>query len=446
MQKKEVTDLLKKYLAGNCSEEECGLLETWYLKYEEKALPEVGQETKDAQLEEIWVFLSKRMERAFEEPIEESHLAAAPSRIPTIPAEITSGTAAVLPGTPVSSEIQVIAEAAPSIPLRKTPLIWTKIAVAATVLFALSIGFYFYNIPDKTGKDPQEQLGQSEINPVHQKAMLTLADGRRITLDEAQNGEIAEQGGVIITKTKDGQLVYEGAADEGSATEKSSAGSSANAVAARGNSFNKIETPKGGQYEVSLPDGTKVWLNAASSLSYPASFTGDKREVKLLGEAYFEVAKNKNMPFVVHSKGQDVEVLGTHFNVNAYADEEQTKTTLLEGSVKVKLLDAKGAALLKPGQQSVYEGNQLDVNAIDVAEVMAWKEGYFLFQDEDIRSIMRKIARWYDVEMVYAPNISPKKIGGRISRNKSLDYVLKTISRTDKFNFKVEGRRVTVMP
>lgn len=422
MQKKEVTDLLKKYLAGNCSEEERGLLETWYLKYEEKELPEVSQETKDAQLEQIWIFLSRKMETVSEETIEESQ------------------------GAAVSSGTPLIAGEGPSIPMRKTPLLWPKIALAATVLFALSIGFYFYNIPDKTLMDPKEQISQSEISPVHQKAMLTLADGRTITLDEAQNGEIAEQGGVIITKTKDGQLVYEGAANEGSSTEKSTTERSANAVAVGGNSFNKIETPKGGQYQVSLPDGTKVWLNAASSLSYPASFTGDKRVVKLLGEAYFEVAKNKNMPFVVHSKGQEVEVIGTHFNVNAYSDEEQTKTTLLEGSVKVKLLDGKGTALLKPGQQSVYEGRQLDVNAIDVAEVIAWKEGYFLFQDEDIRSIMRKIARWYDVELVYASNISPKKIGGRISRNKSLDYVLKTLSRTDKFNFKVEGRRVTVMP
>ncbi|ALL05007.1 hypothetical protein AQ505_05560 [Pedobacter sp. PACM 27299] len=337
-------------------------------------------------------------------------------------------------------------ETIPSIPLRKTSLVWTKIAVAATILFALSIAFYFYNIPYKTGIAPREQLSQSKINPVHQKAMLTLADGRRITLDEAENGEIAEQGGVIITKTKDGQLVYEGSANEGSVTEKSTTEGSASTAAARGNAPNKIETPKGGQYQVNLPDGTKVWLNAASSLSYPVSFTGDKREVKLLGEAYFEVAKNKNMPFVVYSKGQEVEVLGTHFNVNAYPDEAKTKTTLLEGSVKVKLLVAKGTALLKPGQQSVYEGDQLDVNAIDVAEVIAWKEGYFLFQDEDIRSIMRKIARWYDVEIVYAANISPKEIGGRISRNKSLDYVLRTLSRTDKFNFKVEGRRVTVMP
>ena len=407
MQKKEATELLKKYLAGNCSEEECGLLETWYLKYEEKALPEVSQEKKEEQLDEIWAFLSKRLE--------------------TSPEERTTAAKLTTLGTPESTLATAIGtESSAAALLNKTPVLWPKIAVAATVLIALSVVFYFYKRQDEAIPAAQQQISQTEINPSSQKAMLTLADGRTIALDEAQNGEIAEQSGVTITKTKDGQLVYEGAAKE--------------------SAFNKIVTPKGGQYQIRLPDGTKVWLNAASSLSYPASFTGDQRAVKLQGEAYFEVAKNPEMPFVVHSKGQEVEVLGTHFNVNAYADEEQTKTTLLEGSVKVKLTAAKAAALLKPGQQSVYEGSQLDVNAIDVSEVIAWKTGYFLFQDEDIRSIMRKIERWYDVEVVYAPNISPKKIGGRISRNKSLDYVLKTLSRTDKFNFKVEGRRVTVMP
>jgi len=256
--------------------------------------------------------------------------------------------------------------------------------------------------------------------------MLTLADGRTIALDEAQNGEIAKQAGVTITKTKDGQLVYEGKT--------------------KANAFNNIATPKGGQYQINLPDGTKVWLNAASSLSYPASFTGDKREVRLLGEAYFEVSENKEMPFVVYTKGQEVVVLGTHFNVNAYEDESQTKTTLLEGSVKVRLVNSSASALLRPGHQAVFELDRLEVAPIDVAEAIAWKQGYFLFQDEDIRSIMRKIARWYDVEVVYAPDISDKRIGGNIAHSKSLSAVLKTLSNTDKFNFKIEGRRVTVMP
>lgn len=381
MQKEEVPDLLKKYLAGNCSAEECGMLETWYLKQEETGLPDFPQEKKDEQLEEIWTFLQYKLDLPAAQERETNY---------------------------------------------RIRLLWPKIAaVAAMLLITCSIGFYSYNLPDKVGSAPQQKI--SHIMPGSKnKAMLTLADGSTIALDEVSNGEIAKQGGVTITKTKDGSLVYAGKAQQ--------------------RAYNKIATPKGGQYQISLPDGTKVWLNAASILSYPAAFTGDKREVRLLGEAYFEVKKNKKMPFVVYTKGQEIEVLGTHFNVDAYEDESHTKTTLLEGSVAVKVVGSAAKALLKPGEQAIFEYNHLDVSAIDVAEVMAWKEGYFLFQDEDISAIMRKISRWYDVEIAYAANISSKKIGGKISRDKSLETVLKTLSSTDKFNFKVEGRRVTVMP
>lgn len=382
MQKEEVTNLLKRYLAGNCSDQERGLLETWYLKQEEKDLPELPQEIKDKQLDDIWIFLSNRV------------------------------------------ELPVAEESAP-LPQKTWKLGWPKLAAAAILLIALSIGFHFYNAPDKVISAPNQNISQ-RVKSANNSAMLTLADGRTISLSEAQNGKIAEQAGVTITKMKDGQLVYKGEA--------------------KASAFNKIATPKGGQYQISLPDGTKVWLNAASSLSYPAAFTGAKREVRLLGEAYFEVAKNKKMPFVVYTEGQEVMVLGTHFNVNAYEDEVETKTSLLEGSVKVRLVNSAATAVLKPGQQAVFESNKLDVLAIDVAEAIAWKEGRFLFQEEDIRSIMRKIARWYDVDVVYAPHVSMNKIGGRISRDTPLSAVLKMLSSTDKFNFKVEGRRVTVMP
>ncbi|WP_316821074.1 FecR family protein [Pedobacter gandavensis] len=384
MQNEEITHLLKKYLAGNCSEKERGLLETWYLKLEEKDLPLISQEKMDEQLQEIGAFLANRLE------------------------------------LPVQEEPVVLK-------LKKWAGLWPKLAVAAMLIITLSIAFHFYNPgnqdqPILHGPDKISQSLESSNN----KAMLTLADGRTISLDAAKNGEIAEQAGVRITKTKDGQLVYKGVAKE--------------------NAFNTIATPRGGQYQINLPDGTKVWLNAASSLSYPAAFIGNKREVKLEGEAYFEVASHKKMPFIVQSKGQEVEVLGTHFNVNAYEDEPQIKTTLLEGRVKVKLNNSNAMALLEPGQQSISVFHRLDVATINVAEVVAWKEGYFLFQDEDIRSIMRKISRWYDVEVVYGANISVNKIGGKISRTKSLESVLKTLSKTDKFNFKLDGRRVTVMP
>jgi len=381
MQKQEVSDLLKRYLAGNCSERERGLLETWYLKYEEKALPEFHQQQKDEQLEEIWTYLSK--------------------------------------------ELDISSVAIEEVPKKTLSSLWQKIAVAAMVLIALSIGLHLYHSPVKTTSVHPEQVGRT-VKTSGTRTMLTLANGKTIELDQAHNGKIAVQEGVTITKTKDGQLVYEGAA--------------------KVSAFNQITTAKGGQYQISLPDGTKVWLNAASSLSYPAAFTGNKREVRLVGEAYFEVKGNKKMPFVVYTKGQEVMVLGTHFNVNAYPDEDQTKTTLLEGSVKLKLENSSVTAVLKPGQQAVFESNQLDLADIDVAEATAWKDGYFLFQDEEIRSIMRKIARWYDVDVVYLPKVSDKKIGGHISRNKSLQEILKMLSNTDKFNFKVEGRRITVMP
>jgi transmembrane sensor len=381
MQEQEVNDLLKKYLAGNCTAQENQILETWYLKYEERGFPELSQEKKDEQLEEVWTFLSSKLD------------------------------------TPLESDTVIHT--------KTSGLLWTKIAVAAMMLITLGIGYYFYNSPAKIASNLSQKLSRS-VKSSNNRAMLTLADGRTIALDEAQNGEIANQAGVTITKTKDGQLVYEGKT--------------------KVNAFNQITTPKGGQYQISLPDGTKVWLNAASSLSYPAAFTGNKREVRLIGEAYFEVSKDKEKPFIVYTKGQEVKVLGTHFNVSAYEDEDGTKTTLLEGSVKVRLVNSSAAALLKPGQQAVFEFNQLDVAAVDVAEAIAWKEGYFLFQDEDIRSIMKKIARWYDVEVVYAPNISNQKIGGNIAHSKPLSEVLRTLSNTDKFNFKVEGRRVTVMP
>ncbi len=383
MQQQEVNELLKKYLAGNCTAKERGLLETWYLKHEEKELPVLSQEKKDQQLEEVSAFLSQVLD---------------------IPA-LRETSAAAQPKT--------------------SAYVFAKIAIAAMVLIALSVGFYFYKTEDNSSTNLTQPISRS-ASPSNNKAMLTLADGRKISLDEAQNGEIAEQAGVTITKTKDGQLVYAGKTNV--------------------NALNNIATPKGGQYQVSLPDGTKVWLNAASSLSYPASFTGAKREVNLLGEAYFEVSKNAEKPFVVHTRGQEVMVLGTHFNVNAYEDDDETKTTLVEGSVKVRMMNSSAAVLLRPGQQALFESNQLSVAPVDVTEAIAWKEGQFLFQDEDIKSIMRKIARWYDVEVVYAPGISDKRIGGNISRSKPLSAVLKTLSNTDNFNFKVEGRRVTVMP
>jgi transmembrane sensor len=212
--------------------------------------------------------------------------------------------------------------------------------------------------------------------------------------------------------------------------------------------YNTIETPKGGQYRIDLPDGTMVWLNAGSSLRYPNRFAGQERKVALTGEAYFEVAKNKQMPFRVVSGKQVVEVLGTHFNINAYTDEASVKTTLLEGSVNVLLQETHQSELLNPGQQAVvkYNGSSIVVQPVKVEEAVAWKNGYFMFVDADLESIMRQLARWYDVEVAYEGNLGSLKFGGMVSRSKSIAQTLRILELTGNVRFKVAGRRVTVMP
>jgi transmembrane sensor len=268
------------------------------------------------------------------------------------------------------------------------------------------------------------------ILPGGNKAVLTLADGKQITLDEAGNGKLAEQSGITVTKTKNGQLVYT---------------ASPSAVTAKGPAMNMIATPKGGQYQVNLPDGTKVWLNAASSLRYPTAFTAGVRQVSLTGEAYFEVAKVRpEMPFKVLTTTQTVEVLGTHFNVNSYTDEPAIKTTLLEGAVKVISPSAAVKELiLKPGQQSVLRGDRLNVADVNEEEVIAWKNGMFRFRDADLQTVMRSVARWYDVQVNYEGTLPVRQFSGEIHRNINLSEVLDILSFF-KVHFRVDGKTIIV--
>lgn len=310
-----------------------------------------------------------------------------------------------------------------------------RYAAAAVVVLAVSVGLWIYsaktNLPEKLAQNPQ---ANTKIIPGSNKAFLTLNDGTKINLTSAVNGALAKEAGIQITKTADGQLIYE----------IKGQGKTANTSL-----YNTIETPKGGQYQIHLPDGTKVWLNAATTLKYAINFTGAKeRRVELNGEAYFEVAKDKAHPFKVLSKGQEVEVLGTHFNVNAYADERNIKTTLLEGAVQVMALNAgknKNKEVLKPGQQSVLAQNQFNVIAVDAEAEVTWKNGRFTFVDEPIESIMRKVARWYDVEIVYKGDMKEKVFAGTISKYDDISTLLNTISATNTVHFKIEGRRVIVM-
>ena len=317
------------------------------------------------------------------------------------------------------------------------PLRW---AMAASVMLAmLSSVLYFYWVPPKeeavseiAGRLP---AGQG-ISPGGNKAVLTLADGARIVLDDAVTGELARQSGIRITKAADGQIIYQ-VADQ-------AASDQAPAIKA----YNTIETPKGGQYQVNLPDGTRVWLNAGSALRFPTRFAGRERQVDLQGEAYFEVAENKAMPFRVLSDNQVVEVVGTHFNVDAYGDEGLVKTTLLEGAVRIRHRQHRQARLLQPGQQALVReaDQQIAVQDVDTEEAVAWKNGYFMFVEEDLKSIMRKLERWYDVEVEFVGEVEKLKFGGVISRSKSMEETLRILELTGNVHFKVAGRRVTVMP
>lgn len=305
-----------------------------------------------------------------------------------------------------------------------------RLLVAASVCIVMGAGLSYFI----TGSIFKNNVGltatQPVIKPGTNKAFLTLADGKRIALTDSTTGTLALQGSVKVTKTADGQIAYQVVDEGGDQTGK----------------YNILEAPKGGQYQITLIDGTKVWLNAASALKYPTRFDGDERKVELSGEAYFEVARDKKKPFKVISDGQEIEVLGTHFNINAYSDESATKTTLIEGSVKVFRAATGSYKILNPGQQAVLSQSALNVNAVDTEEAIAWKEGYFIFENDNLKTLMRKLERWYDVEVDYKGIPDNKTtITGTILRNTPLPEVLKLLEETDKFKFKTEGRRIMIM-
>lgn len=250
-------------------------------------------------------------------------------------------------------------------------------------------------------------------------------------LSNIPNGVVARQGNTVIHKDIAGTLM--------NIADNHAQGNNLNA-------YNIVETPIGGEYSVTLADGTKVWMNAASSLKYPVQFSGNERVVELTGEAYFEVAKDPAKPFRVKSSGQTIEVLGTHFNVNAYANEGVIKTTLLEGRVKV--LNKTGIQFLPPGQQSVMnfggDGRIKVLTDTDTDEVTAWKEGYFQFNQADIHNVMRQLSRWYDIKVSYSPELTYKQFQGAIQRDLKFSQVLRILGKT-KLQFTVKGKEVMVM-
>ena len=296
-----------------------------------------------------------------------------------------------------------------------------RVAIAASITLAVLTGGYFYY--NNQTQSTESITYENEIVPGKNGATLTLANGKKISLTNALNGKLAEDAGVVISKTADGQLVYEIKENHNS------------------NKINTLSTSNGETYQVRLPDGTAVWLNAASSIKYPIAFSAKERRVVITGEVYFEVKHDAAKPFRVVSNEQTVEVLGTHFNINAYADEKNIKTTLLQGSVRIV---ANGnRAILKVGQSSAIDENKISIGNADDAAV-AWKDGYFEFSESDIQTVMRQLSRWYDVDVIYIGTMSQETFTTRISRHKNISQVLNIIRASKSVNVEIQGRRIMV--
>lgn len=311
-----------------------------------------------------------------------------------------------------------------AITVKRSVRLWPRIAVAAAAVAAIVVGVWFFSAPRHPDAETSSaQAAVNDIAPGKNTATLTLANGKVIDLDTSRTSVVVADSVKAMT-----MLV--------------------------------ASTPRGGTYQVVLPDGSKVWLNADTKISFPSQFTGKERKILLAGEAYFEVAKDKQHPFIVESNGQEVEVLGTHFNISAYQDEGAVKTTLLEGSVKVSYGSRRpelgsgpqtGKSLiqdnivLKPNQQLILSGNKLDVITANLEQIMAWKNGQFAFHKQSLQEIMRGVARWYNVEVVYEADFKSRPFTGSISRFEDISTVLHVLELTGAVHFKVEGRRVTVM-
>jgi transmembrane sensor len=375
MDEQSAKSLINKYQAGTCTPEEKAIVENWLI---------VGEVTKfnlsDDELDEDLLDLQQRL-----------HTDIAPKR--------------------------------------KT--LWPRIAVAASILICLGIAFYFYT---DVNKKLTLTTAYKDIAPGSNKAILTLANGAKISITDARNGEILKESGIVVSKTSDGQLVYK-------ITDRNKK------LKTKDQAYHTIETPRGGQHQVILPDGTKVWLNAESSIRFSESFVNVKtRNVELKGEAYFEVEKDLKHPFIVTTSKQEIEVLGTHFNINSYLDEQKSVTTLLEGSVKVQALMNHNFSVIKPGQQAISNGTKdLSVAAADIDQVMDWKNGDFMFKKESLNGIMRKVCRWYDVNVVYGEEVDINQTySGLVSRSKNISEVLKIMQAAGQLKFDVIGKKVIV--
>lgn len=378
---KQARELLQRYQTGNVTQSEKGLVESWYRQLVETGEWEWGEGEKEQ--------LQQTLESAILEKIQR-------------PPE--KGGMHFLP--------------------RKA---WWA---AAAVAILMGIGSYFL-FNNKALQSPQvvhSKLPDDVQAPQSSRAFVTLANGQNVYLDSISNGAIVAQGNARLMKLSNGEIVYR-----------------ANGISGDKMEYNTLLNPRGSKViNMLLTDGTKVWLNAGSSLIYPVVFTGNTREVSVTGEAYFEVAHNSSKQFIVHNGSIDIMVTGTHFNVNAFEDDDNNiKVTLLEGAVKVKNGSSNGA--LMPGQQALVHNEVKIVNNVNVENVMAWKNGYFQFDKAGLHSVLKQVSRWYDVEVVYEGNNQERQFVGEIERDLSLSEMLR-ILEINKVSFAIEGKKLIIKP
>jgi transmembrane sensor len=411
MEDKALNELLERYRAGKATPEDMAFLESWYLNYNRQAYI-MDDTEREVDVDLIWAAVRQE------------------NRLPA-----------------------------------KAVKLWLRLAVVAAAVALIVFGVYFFSVP----RHPELVSGSplaNDIAPGKNSAIITLVDGTVIPLSDLQSG-------VVIGEEK---LVY----DDGSEIKQPSLPKGISPGGRESNRMLTASTPRGGTYIVTLPDGTKVWLNADSKLEFPSKFgKNEKRIVRLSGEGYFEVVHNAKQPFRVESRGQVVEDIGTAFNINAYGDEVVVRTTLVEGSARVTSIASEHApsrhpefisgsqnrkggdpglrrddgaegenrVILKPNQQAVVSGsNRITMASVDAAEAVAWKNGKFVFNDQDITSIMRMLSRWYNVEVIYQGDFKGKTFDGSISRYDNISKILEKIALTQTIHFKIEGRRITVMP
>lgn len=400
MKDHQARELLKKHKDGTLTAQERAQLESWYLAFAKSKDPvSFSEDELETKLVEVWNALPLGDEDDYRKSTGRRHLR-------------------------------------------------NWIAGVASVLILCTLGTYYYLNKINIRQLP-EAIVKQDILPGGNRAVLTLDDGEKIFLNDAKIGTLAKEGHTAISKTEEGQITYH--------TEQLP--ETVPPMKAKSPSYNTLSTPKAGQYEVQLPDGTHVWLNALSSIRFPSTFPPQERIVEITGEVYFEVAKvtngTKNIPFRVIASDQVIEVLGTRFNVNTYKDEEMTKTTLLEGSIKINMgKDGKKEILLKPGQQiriahdsQKGKDNTLypyTIEGIDTQSIVSWKDGYFSFDNMGLPDLMRQISRWYDVEVVYETPVKEYEFMGKIERSAKLSKVLK-ILELGGVHFRIEGNKVIVI-